>query len=316
MSRPRKLEWMTLPDPATGDPALLRRRLWVSGTGDVSDARWTPGEHLATRRETSGAPPSIVFMFEGSCVRQYRDDRISVGDRMHVSLYNLDEDTWVRHPDPRPTEGLTIRLDPDLIRAFLAERGDFMERDAAQPFPVSSIPVPGWLALRARLCRDTLAGEASVDPLEVEDALLGIVRDVVALAFRHAPEPRRPVAGSRLRDRVVELQYRLSQGAPDRVRLESLAAEAGCSSWHLSKAFPEVCGETLSRFLCRVRAHEALRHVLDGAADLSQVALETGFATHSHLTAAFRREFGMPPSAIRDADRLSLARRLDGGRPS
>jgi AraC-like DNA-binding protein len=42
----------------------------------------------------------------------------------------------------------------------------------------------------------------------------------------------------------------------------------------------------------------ALEPVLAGQ-DLSHTALSLGFDSHSHFTYAFRRAFGVPPSALR-----------------
>jgi len=38
-----------------------------------------------------------------------------------------------------------------------------------------------------------------------------------------------------------------------------------------------------------------------GEEDLTSLALDLGFSSHSHLTDAFRKEFGNPPSAMRKA---------------
>lgn len=50
----------------------------------------------------------------------------------------------------------------------------------------------------------------------------------------------------------------------------------------------------------------ALYMILDGATDLTRVALDRGFYGHSHFTAALRREFRMPPSAFRQQPEMSL----------
>jgi AraC-like DNA-binding protein len=44
--------------------------------------------------------------------------------------------------------------------------------------------------------------------------------------------------------------------------------------------------------------------------DLTALALDVGFSSHSHFSAAFRRAFGMTPSQFRDTSRRRLPRSL------
>jgi len=59
-----------------------------------------------------------------------------------------------------------------------------------------------------------------------------------------------------------------------------------------------------------VRLASALEQVLDSSAPLTTVAMELGFATPSHFTAAFRRAYGFTPSALRKRGRANEARAL------
>jgi AraC-like DNA-binding protein len=43
----------------------------------------------------------------------------------------------------------------------------------------------------------------------------------------------------------------------------------------------------------------ALPRATEPRASLTELALDLGFSSHSHLTAAFHREFGVPPSEAR-----------------
>ena len=56
---------------------------------------------------------------------------------------------------------------------------------------------------------------------------------------------------------------------------------------------------TLPRYANRLRLREALARLADGEGDLTRVALACGFYDHSHFANAFRREFGLSPSAVR-----------------
>jgi transcriptional regulator GlxA family with amidase domain len=55
----------------------------------------------------------------------------------------------------------------------------------------------------------------------------------------------------------------------------------------------------LHRSVLRLRLRDALERLLATRDSISAIAYATGFASHSHLTDAFRREYGQAPTAVR-----------------
>jgi AraC-like DNA-binding protein len=84
-----------------------------------------------------------------------------------------------------------------------------------------------------------------------------------------------------------------------RWKLDDLAGLACLSPGHLAHVFREEVGEPVYSYVLRSRLASTLDAVLDAGADLSAVALQAGFASHSHFTARFRALFGLTPSALR-----------------
>jgi len=82
------------------------------------------------------------------------------------------------------------------------------------------------------------------------------------------------------------------------IRLADVGKAVGASPVYLTDLFRRVEGISLHRYIVRLR----LRHALDclaGANDLTALALQSGFSSHSHFTLAFRRAFGATPSEFR-----------------
>jgi AraC-like DNA-binding protein len=71
------------------------------------------------------------------------------------------------------------------------------------------------------------------------------------------------------------------------------------SPFHLARIFQQQTGVPVHRYLTQLRLRASLERLADGEEDLTTIALELGFSSHSHFTDAFRREFGQPPSEIR-----------------
>lgn len=82
--------------------------------------------------------------------------------------------------------------------------------------------------------------------------------------------------------------------------LAEIAAAVGCSPTHITRLFRLQEGVPLHRYGLRLRLSRALVS-LRRCEDITDLALELGFSSHSHFTTAFRLAFGMTPSAYRSA---------------
>lgn len=81
--------------------------------------------------------------------------------------------------------------------------------------------------------------------------------------------------------------------------LRSLAQQLGYSEFHTTRRFKEVSGMPLRDYLRTRRLAFALKEVRDGDASLLDIALDHGFSSHEAFTRAFKRTFGVTPSAYR-----------------
>lgn len=71
------------------------------------------------------------------------------------------------------------------------------------------------------------------------------------------------------------------------------------SPFHLARSFRRQTGYTLHEYRTHLRLRAALERLADGDEDVAVIARAVGFSSHSHLTASFRRAFGVPPSCVR-----------------
>ena len=80
--------------------------------------------------------------------------------------------------------------------------------------------------------------------------------------------------------------------------LADVAAAAGVSAIYLTNLFKRVEGVPLHQYLLRLRLAEAMER-LPEADDLTGLAYDLGFSSHSHFTAAFRARAGTTPRQAR-----------------
>ena len=78
-----------------------------------------------------------------------------------------------------------------------------------------------------------------------------------------------------------------------------LAKVANLSPFHLCHVFRDSVGTSIYDYVLHERLAQTLDAVLDCGDDLTAIALDAGFASHSHFTARFRSFFGCTPGALR-----------------
>jgi AraC-like DNA-binding protein len=123
---------------------------------------------------------------------------------------------------------------------------------------------------------------------------------------------RVPVEPSRRTRRLITRTRELLYATFARpLRLADIARAVGASPTYLTDVFRRFEGISLKRYVTQLRLARALVE-LPGADDLTALALELGFSSHSHFTLAFRRTYGCTPSAFRAGVRGGAASRRPG----
>jgi AraC family transcriptional regulator len=133
---------------------------------------------------------------------------------------------------------------------------------------------------------------------EAEAAALALVRAAVT-SSRAAPRSRRLLTAAAHRELAERAKALLARSFTRRLSLASLGERLRTSPYHLARVFRAETGFTVDGYVRSLRLRAALERLPSHAEGLTALALELGFSSHSHFTEAFRREFGLAPSAFR-----------------
>jgi len=162
---------------------------------------------------------------------------------------------------------------------------------------------PRLQALRATY-RHTLTAREKIDVLAAEELTLEVLRASLCTNWRR-PAPNAVVTTRLIRRTKEFLQENLSK----RLRLVDIAKGVGASPAYLTDLFTRVEGVSLHRYLTQLRLARALDE-LSAVTDLTTLALDTGFSSHSHFTLAFRQWFECTPSQFRTTARCAAIKKF------
>lgn len=159
------------------------------------------------------------------------------------------------------------------------------------PFRRSHAPSAHAVYLRQRRLFERLRAGEPMDALAVEEEVLVLLADVLEGAGATAVEADAVDVAERAR---VEIGSRCTED----LSLGTLARAVGVSRGRLCRAFRRATGTTLHAYRDGLRLRRALE-ALPGCTDLTELALDLGYASHSHFGACFKRAFGLTPSEAR-----------------
>jgi AraC-like DNA-binding protein len=240
--------------------------------------------------------PQVIAPRRGVFGVERRGDTFVV-DAGSVFVVDVDDECRVSHPGIEGDDCTVVVPSADLLDEWPtghAERlGRLRPRDHFAVFLLSralSRGVPGQL-------------EAEESALQ----LLGIM----ARAFEDRPTPvTRLGPGQRLR--IARVCALVASDPAARWDLSTVSRAVGWSPFHLARQFRAATGETLAGYLLRLRLGLALDRLANGETDLARLAVDTGFAHHSHFSTRFRAVFGITPTAAR---KVLTSARLGSLRP-
>jgi AraC-like DNA-binding protein len=96
-------------------------------------------------------------------------------------------------------------------------------------------------------------------------------------------------------ERVEQVVYLLKQNLAAPPTLEELGKKIGCSHFYLSRIFSTQTGQTITQHLRQLRLERAAELLRKGEHNVTEAALEVGYNSLSHFSAAFHETFGCCP---------------------
>lgn len=268
--------------------------------------------HTNARRGPEELQPAhtINFPRRGVYVKHVEGREVLV-DPSSIVFFNRGECWCSSHPHGVGDAGYYVSVRHYVLAPLVAELDPRAAERPERPFASVQAPMTAKLELGAlSLVRDA----GAIDRLELEERVLGLVAACSRHASRAATGSRSNAGPPRLSRVHCELadaaRALLVRRACDPLGLDDVARALGVSPFHLARVFRARCGATLHAELLNRRLSLALdelaraprgaarRHAGDQAG-LAALALRVGFSSHSHFTAAFRRRYGVPPSAWR-----------------
>jgi AraC-like DNA-binding protein len=288
--------------PRRPEPSLTFRTLHASPLLGVQEYRCRACRGGPAAEEYSESN-HIVLMRRGAFCKHV--GRRSVAADVNQAVFFARGSTYrVSHPADCGDRGTIFVLSPRVLEDVIRELDPSVEERPDRPIPFVTGPCdPGVFWRHRELARALESARTHpFDPLRIDVTAIQLVADVLEAAFhRHGLPRKRRRNGTEAdhADRAEAAKGYLASRLADRVTLDDVARAVHASPFHLARVFRQRTGVPIRCYLTRLRLRAAVERLSDGADDLSSLALELGFSSHSHFTDAFRREFGRTPSDIR-----------------
>jgi AraC-like DNA-binding protein len=234
----------------------------------------------------------VVLPVSGVFSRHDAPGRYVIGTPSHAVFVAADTPYRISFPGAIGDRALTLRLG----RALAHNRLDHHAR--SEEMASHGLLPAGAMMLRNLLW--TRLQRAEADAFEAE--ALGL--DLLAMSLtsmRSGRAPMRHSAHVRRMRAIERVKEALALAPSDSWSVAELAKVANLSPFYLCHVFRQFVGTSIYDYVLQERLARALDVVVEGGDDLTAIALDAGFASHSHFTSRFRRFFGCTPSALRRA---------------
>jgi AraC family transcriptional regulator len=260
--------------------AIVRKTLFDSKTMQISlvEARPVSDACGDVERQSLNA---IVLPIGGVFSKHDAPGQHVIGTPSHAVFFAANMPYRIGFPGGIGDRAITLRFVEELAPERLARRGEIMKSQGLLPASAMMLRNLLWTRLKRAEADDFEAEALGLDLLDVS---LKSVRSSNP-ALRPATQARRARALERVKEAVALAPSR-------RWNVAMLAEIANLSPFHLCHVFRDTVGTSIYDYVLHERLAHTLDAVLDYGDDLTAIALDAGFASHSHFTARFRRFFG------------------------
>jgi AraC-like DNA-binding protein len=289
---------------------ILRHTSLIS----VGEYRCPPTHPLFERGGGAGTCPYIGFM-RSTVIRAPEGSKPEVQTPNVAGFHNIGTSYTRRSIDDAGDVSDWIALSPSLLKELLGSRSESRgaeRNESSFSYPFAPISLRAYLAQRHLV--EVLNTDADISDLAVEEYAIHLVRAVLGEATvfweAHSKFKRkaRPSCMRRHISIVESVKEHIANEYWSNQSLGSLARSVHCSPSQLVRIFPAQTGFSIHSYQQHIRLRVALQLLRETPFELCDVAIQLGFASHSHFSSVFRRRFGISPSEFAKTRSGGLAR--------
>jgi AraC family transcriptional regulator len=254
----------------------------------------------------SGPIRNYCFAFpRTSFVIRHKDGQPFPADPTIVTLYNKGQEYRRQAISPDGDRCDWYGVSEQIVRDAVAEHDRRAADHRTRPLAFARARVDAGTYLQQRQLFAVATRDEAPDQLLIEELVVALLDRVLEQAYGridHVPGHKGRRAADDLADAACEL---LGRRFAESLSVAGVADALDTSVYHLCRSFRRATGTTLHEHRNQLRLRSALDRLESGGCDLSELALDLGYSSHSHFTAAFRQTFGVTPSAVRGRVRAS-----------
>ncbi|MBS0581866.1 MAG: helix-turn-helix transcriptional regulator [Proteobacteria bacterium] len=257
------------------------------------------GRHRSTRTHVHNARCAYV-LFHRSSVRMRTDSGDEeIATPLHVSLHAPGEIHAREALNEEGDDCDFIAVAPELLQRLRMCRAGGRAADESL-FPSGPCETtPEIFLARRRLFSAASRQYATLNSRQIDAAverLLALVVERASARHRFMQGQVRANRGRRMQlvedaKTIVAREYQTDLTAM------GLARRLHCSTAYLSRTFHAATGFRLVDYRHELRLRRAAYLIEQANAEIGEIAVRVGFASHSHFSSAFHRRFGITPSA-------------------
>jgi AraC family transcriptional regulator len=257
---------------------------------------------------------SITLMRYGAFAKHLGKRRVTA-DVNQAVFFSKGSVYRISHPAGPGDRGTSFLPAPRVLNELIRELDPTVDERPERPFSFVAGPCNAQLFWRYRelIRRLEAAPERPLEPLWADVTVLRWIAELIAAALKRHQRPvksRRTSTTTEHAEKAEAARAFLASRLAEPLTLTEVAREVGASPFHFARIFQQHAGLPVHRYLTLLRLRAALERLADGVDDLTGLALELGFSSHSHFSDLFRREFGQTPSAARKPARAARFREM------
>lgn len=300
-----------MPAPVSVESRIAFTTLYESPLVGVHDYRCTLGLGGPAGEEESGED-NIVLMRHGAFCKHF-EGRSVTANVNQAAFFSKGSTYRVSHPTDCGDRGTVFAVSSRILSDIVRELDPAVDEHPDDIFPFLTGPCTADVFWRHRELVRRLERAEPLEHLWADVTALQIVADVLESAFASYGTPARAQRKDTAADhaeRTEAAKTYLAAHSSEPVTLDDVAAAVNASPYNFARIFQQHAGVPIHRYLTMLRLRASLERLAEGAEDITGLALDLGFSSHSHFTDVFRREFGSTPSEIRKRSRRGDLREM------